>query len=136
MCVSNVRAYNARVAGATDLEAVFDRLKLLLETYAHRLVVQSDAPGDYALTTHAVREDGYRPWFGAVQLRKRYVSYHLMPVYVFPDLLAGVSPQLRRRMQGKSCFNFTRVDEALCAELDALTSRGLERFAESELLDA
>ena len=29
-------------------------------------------------------------------------------------------------MQGKSCFNFTRVDEALFAELADLTRRGYD----------
>ena len=32
-------------------------------------------------------------------------------------------------MQGKSCFNFTRVDEDLLAELTSLTARGYERTA-------
>ncbi len=42
-----------------------------------------------------------------------------MPVYVFPELLGAVRPLLRKRMQGKSCFNFTRVDPALFEELAA-----------------
>jgi hypothetical protein len=37
-------------------------------------------------------------------------------------------------MQGKSCFNFTRVDEALFDELDGLTVRGHELYAERGLL--
>ena len=36
-----------------------------------------------------------------------------MPVYMFPDLLDGISPELRRRMQGKSCFNFKKAESAL-----------------------
>jgi hypothetical protein len=31
-------------------------------------------------------------------------------------------------MQGKACFNFTRVDEPLFAELARLTETGLEHF--------
>jgi hypothetical protein len=27
-----------------------------------------------------------------------------MPVYAWPDLLEDASPELRKRMQGKSCF--------------------------------
>jgi len=50
-----------------------------------------------------------------------------MPVYIFPDLLKNISPALKKRMQGKSCFNFTKIDEALIAELDDLTKRGIER---------
>lgn len=67
--------------------------------------------------------------FAGVRLGKRYVSYHLMCVYLNPDLLASLSPELRRRMQGKSCFNFTRVDEGLFDELADLTARGRELFA-------
>jgi hypothetical protein len=36
-------------------------------------------------------------WFGAVRLGKAYVSYHLMPVYALPELLDGISPELKRR---------------------------------------
>ena len=52
-----------------------------------------------------------------------------MPIYVEPSLLEGVSPELRRRMQGKSCFNFRSVDETLFDELAELTWRGYERTA-------
>ena len=37
-------------------------------------------------------------------------------------------------MQGKSCFNFTRVDDVLFSELDGLTARGHELYAERGLL--
>ena len=42
---------------------------------------------------------------------KRYVSYHLFSLYLEPGQLDGLSPELRKRMQGKTCFNFTRVDD-------------------------
>lgn len=74
-------------------------------------------------------------WIGAVRIGKRYVSYHLMTVYMFPDLLQGISPELKKRMQGKSCFNFTRVDEGLFRELDELTKRGFERYKQSRSVD-
>jgi len=67
--------------------------------------------------------------FGAVNLGKRYVSYHLMCVYLAPDLLEAMSPELRKRMQGKSCFNFTKVDEELFDELSAITARGRDLYA-------
>jgi hypothetical protein len=46
-----------------------------------------------------------------VRKGKSYVSFHLIPVYMFPDLLKGLSPALEKRMQGKSCFNFKTVRE-------------------------
>jgi hypothetical protein len=51
-----------------------------------------------------------------------------MPVYVKPELLSGMSPGLKKRMQGKSCFNFTTVDEPLFKELKALTKAGFVSY--------
>jgi hypothetical protein len=69
------------------------------------------------------------PWgFAAgTRLGKRYVSYYLMGVYAAPELMAGMSPELKRRMQGKSCFNFTKIDKALFSELAALTRESIAR---------
>ena len=51
-----------------------------------------------------------------------------MPIYAFSDLDGALSPELRRRKQGKSCFNFTTVDEPLLAELATLIAAGFERY--------
>jgi hypothetical protein len=59
-----------------------------------------------------------------VKIGKAYVSYHFMPVYMFPKLRDGLSPKLKARMQGKSCFNFKAVDEALFHELEQMTAQG------------
>ena len=52
-----------------------------------------------------------------------------MPVYESPEPLEGISPALKKRMQGKACFNFTKVDAALFEELDRLVAAGEKRFA-------
>ena len=51
-----------------------------------------------------------------------------MPVYMYPDLLKNISPELKKRMQGKSCFNFKKLEPALFAELAELTRKGAEKF--------
>lgn len=43
-----------------------------------------------------------------------------MPVYLNPELLEGLSVNLKTRMQGKSCFNFKELDKPLLLELAAL----------------
>lgn len=110
-----------------DFDAVFTELRALMEPPARALVVVRDEPGDFSVNTGLSRPDGYQFAFGAVQTKARYVSYHLVPVYTWPDLIEDLSPALRKRMQGKSCFNFTKVDESLFAELGVLTGRGAER---------
>jgi hypothetical protein len=63
-----------------------------------------------------------------VQIGKNYVSFHHLGVYARPELLKSVSPELRARMQGKSCFNFKAPDPTLFAELEDLTARAFDAF--------
>ena len=120
-------------------EEVFARLREILIAYEGWLPVLADRPG----TRRERRESGIRmpptpmgkpgTFVAAARDGKAYASFHLMPVYAFPDLVDAASPQLRKRMQGKSCFNFSRVDEPLFTELEGLTARGIERFRELDV---
>jgi len=114
---------------ATDFEPVYRRLKAILEPYGRRLHVTEESPTTYAVDVAPEAERNPTTWFGGVRLGKRYVSYYLMPVYVDPSLAELISPELKKHMQGKSCFNFSRLDEGIFGELDALTKRGYERTA-------
>ena len=119
-----------------DFPAVHARLKAIMQRYATgTLQPQHDVPEHYVLTGPPTeRSQGREVWFGAVRTGKAYVSYHLMAVYAFPDLLDGMSPALKKRMQGKSCFNFREVDEKLFKELARLTERGYKRFRREKLI--
>lgn len=111
-------------------DEIFRAIRPLYAAHAGACLVTADAPGRYWLDTHEVRaRDGYRTGFGGVEMRKSYVAAHLMPVYVHPELLETIGDDLRRRMQGKSCFNFRRPDAALFAELGRLIDAGAARFA-------
>lgn len=112
----------------SDGTAIFTALKALLLPHAAALVVQTDAPEAYVLNTRHVMPNRQALFFGSVQIKKAYVSFHLMPVYVQPALLEGVSPALLKRMQGKSCFNFKTLDVALFEELGRLTEAGLASY--------
>lgn len=112
----------------TEFESIFARLRAILQKNIGSLTVKEDTPRCYCL------EGGLHPrhktpmpiaW---VEIGKSYVSYHLMPVYAAPKLLDGFSSKLKARMQGKSCFNFKAVDEALFEELDRLTAQGFAAF--------
>ena len=109
---------------------VSTRLLAILGKYVDKnLSKRTDKPDQYEfIGPPTERSRGKEVWFGAVRIGKNYVSYHLMPIYACPDLLNEISPELKKRMQGKSCFNFTRVDEILFRELAELTERGYERF--------
>jgi hypothetical protein len=58
-----------------------------------------------------------------------------MPIYMSPSLMKGISPALKRRMQGKSCFHFTTVPAPeLIRELQALTEASLAEWAAKKWL--
>ena len=107
---------------------VFNRLADIFAPYRSTLIAKADEPGNLYLETPPSTAHPSGLFFGAVKTGKRYVSFHLMPVYVHPNLLEGISPGLRKRMQGKSCFNFTRQDDVLLGELETLTAAGFARF--------
>ena len=65
---------------------------------------------------------------GGIYVGKDAVSYHLMPMYMYPDLLNHVSPALKKRLKGKACFSFDREDEELFREIDKLTKVCYERM--------
>jgi hypothetical protein len=119
-----------------DSRATFDALKRLLTRHGAKLGVAKNKPSDYWAVVRGVEFRGKPLFFGGVREGKNYVSFHLLPVYAFPELLRSLSPALKKRMQGKACFNFTAPDPALFRELAELTDAGLERFSSPEWLAA
>ena len=118
-----------------DFDKVFAKLKAIFKPYAKKMVVVQDTPECYYLDTRYVMKNKKPLCFGAVRLGKNYVSFHLMSAYASPDLLKAMSPELKKRMQGKSCFNFKEVDEKLFKELDQLTKAGATRFSSEKFID-
>jgi len=112
-----------------ETQASYAALRTMLMRHAARLRLVSDRPGEITFEAGFAPEWNKILFFGAAAMRKSHVSYYLFPVYVFPELLDGLSPQLKARWDGsKSCFNFERPDPKLFEELGALTERGFERF--------
>ena len=107
-------------------------MKAILEPYAAKLVVVEDSKLGYALETPHVMKNKHRLYFAGVKKGKAYVSYHLMPVYAFVEIREQISPELKKRMQGKSCFNFSAPDEKLFKELAKLTKAGFKKFTTKE----
>jgi len=120
---------------AADLASVFALLKPVLAKYVKRLSVKSDTRIEYTLVTNSAspfpQHKGQPLYFASVRLGRAYASFHLMPLYVNPALTKSITPTLKKRMQGKTCFNFkTEPEPELIAELKALTDAGFKEWAE------
>jgi len=117
-----------------EFEEVFAALKAIMKRHERTLKVLKDEPAEYTLATKSNSNRGMPMWFGSVRAGKAYVSFHLMPLYFNPAMNAMVPPELKKRMQGKTCFNFRAVDKERFKELEALTQAGLDSWRKLELL--
>ena len=118
-----------------DYSPVFAALKPVLAVYADRLVVRKDTPREFMLVTKSPspipQHKGQAMLFGSVRLGKAYASFHLMPIYMSPNLQKKIEPGLKKRMQGKSCFNIkTEPTADLIDDLRQLTAFAFEESKE------
>lgn len=116
------------MSAQNDFPIVFEQLKNILQPYAKNLTVKTDTSDTYYLNGPYSERWKKELFFGSAQIKKNYVSFYLMPVYMYPELLKDISPELKRHMQGKSCFNFKNVEPDLIRELDDLTRKVVEKF--------
>ncbi len=119
-----------------DFAAILAALKPILVKHAKKLTVDTDSETNYSLSAKSPspfpQHKGKPMWFGGIRVGKSYVSFYLMPLYTGK---MDISAELKKRMQGKSCFNFKTVPEAaLVRELKALTASGLKQYAERKWL--
>jgi hypothetical protein len=121
----------------SEAQPVFARLREILKGKTAGLIVRDDSASRYAVGA-ASGPAAIKAWGGkvksptievtSVKMGKAYVSYHLMGFYGNPELSKTLSKPLKARMQGKTCFNFTKIDEPLFAELEQVTVRAIAAF--------
>lgn len=109
-------------------EEVFRELKKIFKPFESELQVVHNKENIYYLNAGINPANKKDMFFGSINIKKNYVAFHLMPVYVDPTLLENISPALRKKMQGKSCFNFNEVQSDLFQELEELSRQGLESY--------
>ena len=111
-----------------EFATVFGALRAILATHQDRLNISKDTADYFVADARRLLYKGKPVMFGAVRMGKNYVSFHLMPVYMSEQLRKSIPPGLKKRMQGKACFNFKKVDAALFQQLAELTEAAVECF--------
>ncbi len=112
----------------TNKLEVFSILKPIIANYSDGLTIIADKKDSYYLNTRHIMESKKALFFAGVEIKKNYVSFHLMPVYIDPSLLKDLSEPLKKSMQGKSCFNFIKTETELIDELKELTDRAYQYY--------
>lgn len=110
-----------------EFEAAYTELRKILAKHARKLNVAKDDATTYCLESKKPKYKGHPMMFGAV-MKKSYISFHLVSLYMMPELKKSLSPELKKRMQGKACFNFRKPEPELFKELVTLTETSLNAF--------
>ena len=120
-----------------DFDGAFASLKTVLTKHRRKLGVQADTAKELTVVGKAPspfkQHKGQPLFFASVRMGRAYVSFHLLPLYMHPKLNKSLSPELKKRMQGKACFNFTTIAPGQVKELAALTRKGIAAFKNVQL---
>jgi len=126
--VSRKKKTAPKTIAAADFPGAFAGLREMLQPYEAKLHARENTEVSYYLERPASTPHEKPAFFAATKINKNYVSIHLMAAYCFPELLMGMSPDLKKHQQGKACFNFTAPDAKLFRELAKLTAAGALKF--------
>jgi len=119
---------------AENFAAAFFELKRIFASYTKSLNVNADTRTRFYLETKSASYKGKPLFFGAVISGRAHVSFHLMPLYWDSSLTKKLSADLKKKMEGKSCFNFTEPDAKLFRELAKVTAGGFALYKRKNLL--
>lgn len=108
----------------TDLVTLQTRLEAVLDPYRDRLEAFELYGVPYLRRPGAKAHD----WFAGVSEGTGVIRFFLLPMHHHPELLDGVSPELRKRKTGASLFAFKTLDDEGLAELERLVARAFERY--------
>ncbi len=118
-----------------EFNEIFRRLKAIFKPHLKKMDIAANSQTYYLVNTRHIMKNKHPRCFGGVRLGKNYVSFYLMSVYGSRGIMKSMSPGLKKRMQGKSCFNFKEVDEKLFRELGKLTKAGAKLFSDTRFID-
>ena len=96
-------------------DETFDSLSRIMRKHATGFSIKTDEPGTFYVELATASPKAKPSFFGVVQTKKSYVSYHLMPVYEDPSLLNGVSEALRSKSRA-SLASTSRRWTPLCSK--------------------
>jgi hypothetical protein len=104
--VSPIKKSQSASKAPTDFPGAFAGLRAILQPHAAKLHARENTKHSYFLEKPASSPREKPAFFGAASINKNYVSIHLMTAYCFPELLKGMSPELKKTQARKSLLQF------------------------------
>ncbi len=118
----------------TDKQQIFLQLKDVLQKYAKLMSVTTDTNTEFQVYTGKPVELPGRKfptmYFAGLIIKKNFVGFYFMPIYMNPDLVSKLAPELLKLLKGKSCFHFTKLDPTIIPKLESALQLGYEGYQE------
>ncbi len=120
-----------------ELEAIFDELKKILETYSPPFSVKTPSEAlrnkqSFELTSCKKVVIAGRPkdevYFAGIIIQKNYVGFYSMLAYAEPEVRSQLSPEFMALLKGKSCFYIKNADRPILNQVKKLLDIGLEEY--------
>jgi hypothetical protein len=107
-----------------DLGELEAELRAILVPYEDTLVAAEIYHMEVLRSPDAKAHD----WFAGVRRGDGAVKFMLLPIHNHPELLEGISPELRKRRTGSSLFTLRAQDSDLLPELEQLVARSFDAY--------
>lgn len=115
-------------------EEIFEKLKIILQQYSPPLVCDEDTSAKYNLIGNVPVPYGASKqvipgmYFATAAITKTKTSLYFFPIYMNGKELSEKIPQLKKALSGKTCFNFSKPEEADETELHLLIKQGIDFY--------
>lgn len=67
-------------------------------------------------------------YFGAAFIQSNYVGLYLMHVYMSKNGLEKLGPELRKTLEGKSCFHIKTLDKNLIKQIEVAVKDDIDCY--------
>ena len=121
---------------ADERNEIFHQLRLLLAECVPPLRAKADSPTLYDVcgtkTVTVAKKTVEGMYFASVAERKGATVLYFFPIYTHPKAFGGISADLKKCLEGKSCFHFQTLDPKLLAAVRDMVKAGLAIYRKDE----
>ncbi|HEX6916005.1 MAG TPA: hypothetical protein VF145_12240 [Chitinophagaceae bacterium] len=125
--------YADKSVNQPDLVPVFNELVSLLKPFAKlSLTFKGGTAGSATVSSVKPVEIAGKKldelFFAGVLVQKGYVGFYFFPIYVHPDLKSELSPDLLKKLKGKTCFHIKKIDPETKTHINDALKKGYSLY--------
>ena len=118
-----------------ELDQLEQALKDLLRSQQPHLQVKVDTPEQFeVIGTKEIMQGRQKvegATFASIVPKPKDVRLYFFPIYTDKEFFSP-SPELQKKLKGKSCFHLKKIDETLFQEIQKMIEKGVEVYKEKE----